>query len=905
MGLLAFRTTFSSAARRLLERPWRLPNLGIVPRMAISFAAVALLAGTANMIARESVHIIRTVTRSPEVQIVKQPRVERPQPAASRIAVSKIAEVQRSVERFEQAVRSRVEGDTPANNANYSAAKRTLQLAILAYKQNLAEPATDWPQQVAIYLERAQELIALADQRRQARTAYGDHARAIADRIRASLDGAWTIFGRVIARKSLLQLRGELDSIRRRSEGLTSGETLDSERTALLKQAEESLAETLKTGEASLSKSEGAEWFQAVSADFSGLVRSREFLEESNVGVISGEHQFIQLGSGLENRLELAAISAESAAPKDAPSPVHLQSLSPQPQPLVSELVETTSERSDPEAARLMATVTVAVMLVIIAISVFTVRSIVLPVRKLLGATRRLAGGQANVRVGRGGIKELDIVAQAFDQMSAQLESVKDAYRRQKENLEHQVTERTYKLQQLAHQDPLTSLPNRRHLSSLLQSALSRAGKAERFVGVYFLDIDNFKNINDSLGHVFGDRVLMSVANRLEESIDGVGFVARLGGDEFTLVYEDAHSVQELNDFGSRLTGAFHRSISVDDREISVSISVGASIFPEHEADADGLLRAADSALFRAKELGRNQLAVFTPELLATAATRFRLEQGLRLALERSELELAYQPEIDLARSDVGLVEALLRWRQPDGRLARAGEFLAVAEQSGLMPEINAWVLQAALEDASRWYHGSWPEARVAINISPRQLLDRLFVEQILKLLKQYRLPAKCIELELTESVLQTGPATIAALRVLQSHGFGIALDDFGTGYSSLTSLEQLPLSRLKLDRSLVSGIDSSARASAIARAIIELCAGLGLEVTAEGIERPEQFAWFAQSTSVLLQGFLLSDAMPFTEVLPFKASLGRRLQDLLLSVHAPARPHPVALVRDAKRRTV
>jgi EAL domain-containing protein (putative c-di-GMP-specific phosphodiesterase class I) len=249
------------------------------------------------------------------------------------------------------------------------------------------------------------------------------------------------------------------------------------------------------------------------------------------------------------------------------------------------------------------------------------------------------------------------------------------------------------------------------------------------------------------------------------------------------------------------------------------------------------------------------------------------------------------------------LVEALLRWRQPDGRLARAGEFLAVAEQSGLMPEINAWVLHAALEDASRWYHGCWPDTRVAINISPRQLLDRLFVEQILRLLQRYRLPAKCIELELTESVLQTGPATIAALRALQSHGFGIALDDFGTGYSSLTSLEQLPLSRLKLDRSLVSGIDSSARAGAIARAIIELCAGLGLAVTAEGIERPEQFAWFAQSTSVLLQGFLLSDAMPFSEVLPFKASLAHRLQDLLLSVHAAPRPHPIALVRDSKLR--
>jgi diguanylate cyclase (GGDEF)-like protein len=888
----------------MLKQAPGLPRLGIVPRMAISFAAVALLAGTANMIARESVHIIRTVTRLPERQILEQPIAAKP-PPVSRIAVSKIAEVQSAVERFGQTVRSRVGGDTAANSADYSEAKRVLQLEVLARKQNLTEPTADWPQRVSGYLERAQELIALADQRRHARAAYGAHAKSIADRISRSLDGAWTIFGRVIARKSLLRLRAELDLIRHRSEGLTSGETLDGEQMALLKQAEGSLAETLKTDQGSLSKSEGVEWFQSVAADFAGVVRAREFLESSNAGVNSSEHQFLELGSNLENEFERAAISAESPSepPRDSRLPAHLQPSSSQVPALVSERVETTSGRSDPEAARLMATVTVIVMLVIIAISVFTVRSIVLPVRKLINATRRLAGGEANVRVGRGGIKELDIVAQSFDQMSAQLETVTDAYRSQKENLERQVIERTDKLQQLAHQDPLTSLPNRRHLSSLLRGALDRARTAGRFVGVYFLDIDNFKNINDSLGHVFGDRVLMNVANRLEEAIDGVGFVARLGGDEFTLVYEAARSVQELNEFGLRLTSAFHKLICVDDREISISISVGASIFPEHEADADGLLRAADSALFRAKELGRNQLAVFTPELIATAATRFTLEQGLRLALERSEFELAYQPEINLARSDVGLVEALLRWRQPDGRLARAGEFLAVAEQAGLMPEINAWVLQAALEDASRWYHGGWPDARVAINISPRQLLDRLFVEEILRLLKRCRLPAKCIELELTESVLQTGPATIAALRALQSHGFGIALDDFGTGYSSLTSLEQLPLSRVKLDRSLVAGIDSSARASAIARAIIDLCAGLYLDVTAEGIERLAQFAWFAQNSSVLLQGFLLSDAMPFADVLPFKATLAHKLHDLLLSLPQPARPRPVGIVREAKRK--
>jgi EAL domain-containing protein (putative c-di-GMP-specific phosphodiesterase class I) len=344
--------------------------------------------------------------------------------------------------------------------------------------------------------------------------------------------------------------------------------------------------------------------------------------------------------------------------------------------------------------------------------------------------------------------------------------------------------------------------------------------------------------------------------------------------------------------------------LSVDDRELSVSVSIGVSVFPEHEIEPEELLRAADSALFRAKELGRNQLAVFTPELIAGAETRFTVEQGLRLALKREELELAYQPEVHLGNGEVNSVEALLRWRQPDGRLARPGEFLAIAEQSGLMPEINAWVLERAFRDVSCWHHGGWADARVAINISARQLVDRLFVESILRLLDKWRLPAKCIELELTESVLQTGPGTVAALRALRAQGFGIALDDFGTGYSSLTSLEQLPLSRVKLDAKLVAGIGSSPRATAIARAIIDLCTGLGLEVTAEGIERAEQFAWFANNSRISLQGFLFSEALEFCRVLPFKASFGGKLNDLRLSLPSPRRPTLLAPDPIASRAT-
>ncbi len=880
-----------------------LHRLGIMPRMVISFAAVALLAGTANMIARESVRIIRTVARSPEIQSVRL-QTPAPLPIIPQVTKSKMPAVLGAVERFAQASRSRANSNTAANNSDYTAARDTLKLAFRAYR-GAKEPAAAWAPPVPVYLGRGEELILLSDQRRQDRTAYGNHAKLIADRIRGALDGAWSVFGRVIAKKSLIELRSELDLIRQRCEGLIAGETLDGGHIAQLIDAETALSETLTKSQSSLSKSEGAEWFSAVAMDFAAMASLRESLQKSNEQFAINERRFIEMGRTLQVELASATLSAKNGIATDNSNGLHphaqpwLPSIAPTP-PV---LLETTVERTDPRAAKLMATVTMLVMLIIVAISVLTVRSVVLPVRRLIRATRQLADGQSNVRVGRGGIKELDIVAQAFDRMSVQLETMTDAYKTQQESLEHQVAERTYKLQQLAHQDPLTSLPNRRHLSALLSAAISRAQQTNRFVGVYFLDIDNFKNINDSLGHMFGDRVLMSVANRLEELVDGFGFVARLGGDEFTLVYEDADSAAAIREFGLLLANAFHKMVTVDDRDLSISVSVGASIFPEHKLEPEGLLLAADSALFLAKELGRNQLAVFTPELIASAAMRFTLEQGLRLALERSEFELAYQPEISVGRAEIGLVEALLRWRKPDGKLAKPGEFLAVAEQSGLMAEINSWVLHAALRDAATWHHGGWVDARVAINVSPRQLLDHLFVEKILFLLEKFRLPAKCIELELTESLLQTGSATIASLHVLQSHGFGIALDDFGTGYSSLTSLEQLPLSRVKLDRSLVSGIDLSARSAAIAAAIIELCAGLGLQVTAEGIERPEQFAWFASNPCILLQGFLLSDALPFDDVLPFKASVAGRLQDLLLSMPPSIRAGAAGVRKHSDRK--
>jgi EAL domain-containing protein (putative c-di-GMP-specific phosphodiesterase class I) len=349
-------------------------------------------------------------------------------------------------------------------------------------------------------------------------------------------------------------------------------------------------------------------------------------------------------------------------------------------------------------------------------------------------------------------------------------------------------------------------------------------------------------------------------------------------------VYERASGVEEIRNAGWNLVRAFQKPLNVDGRDLMMSISIGASFYPEHAQDAEALLRAADAALFRAKASGRSQLSIFSHELLEAAASRFTTEQGLRRAIERGEFELAFQPEVHAADLDVRLVEALLRWRMPDGRYATPGEFLAIAEESGLIMEISDWVLNSAIEAASRWHHTAWPDARVAINVSARQLLDSSFVDRVQELLRVHRVPARCIEIELTENILQTGTPTIDALRRLRACGIGIALDDFGTGYSSLSSLERLPLTRVKLDRSLIARIDESPRSLAIARAIITLCQSLGLEMTAEGVERPLQWSLLAGHPSMYVQGFLVAPPVLNGELLPLIATIPEHMQSLILS---------------------
>ncbi|HVF18162.1 MAG TPA: EAL domain-containing protein, partial [Steroidobacteraceae bacterium] len=278
----------------------------------------------------------------------------------------------------------------------------------------------------------------------------------------------------------------------------------------------------------------------------------------------------------------------------------------------------------------------------------------------------------------------------------------------------------------------------------------------------------------------------------------------------------------------------------------------------------------------------------FTPQLLEAASSRFKLEQSLRRAVERGEFDLVYQPQVCFESMRTHSVEALLRWHQPDGQVVLPGEFMEVAERSGVIMDISDWVLQSAVQTAAQWRASVWPDGCVAINVSAHQLLSGNFVERLQSLLSKYNLPPSYVEIELTENVLQTGARTIAALRELRELGVSIALDDFGTGYSSLTSLERLPLTRVKIDRSLLATIDKGARAPAIVRSIVGLSYSLGLQVTAEGVERLSQLGLLLADRGVQVQGFLVSRPLRAANVPSFVAGSRQLLEDLLVTAPMP-----------------
>jgi diguanylate cyclase (GGDEF)-like protein len=416
--------------------------------------------------------------------------------------------------------------------------------------------------------------------------------------------------------------------------------------------------------------------------------------------------------------------------------------------------------------------------------------------------------------------------------------------------------------------DALTGLPNRALLMDRLEQAIARAQRArEARFAVLFLDLDHFKTINDSLGHLAGDQLLVQIAQRLSECLRTIDTVARLGGDEFAIIVADLEDDDVASLVAERIQDALRAPFDIGGHRVFTSASVGITLSSDRYQRAEDFLREADTAMYRAKSLGRARHQFFDGHMHEQAMQRLRLESGVRRALEREEFVLHYQPIVSLAAGEVVGVEALIRWNHPERGLLAPAQFLDVAEESGLILPISEWVVRSACEQASFWLRDLSHPMRVSINLPPRQLKDPSLVKLITYHLARTGLPAWSLGLELIESsLIENREAIVDNLRQLRAMGAYIAVDDFGTGYSSLSYLKRLPIDALKIDRSFTLGIPSDVNDTAISSTIIAMARTLHLNVVAEGVETREQVEFLSEHGCQMAQGYLFSAAVPAQE---------------------------------------
>jgi diguanylate cyclase (GGDEF)-like protein/PAS domain S-box-containing protein len=415
----------------------------------------------------------------------------------------------------------------------------------------------------------------------------------------------------------------------------------------------------------------------------------------------------------------------------------------------------------------------------------------------------------------------------------------------------------------LAHHDPLTKLANRNRFQEEMDRALKRAERGERFA-VLCLDLDHFKQVNDTLGHAIGDQLLISAAQRIEACVRKTDTVARIGGDEFAIVQSGGELPIGSTSLAARLIESISKPYLIDGHQLAIGTSVGIAIAPEDGNDPETLLKNADLALYRAKTDGRGVFRLFEPEMDARMQARRKLELDLRNAVQLEEFEPYYQPLVDVGTQELTGFEALLRWRHPTRGLVPPLDFIPVAEEIGLMGQIGAWILKRACSDAVRWP----AHVRIAVNISAVQFKGRPLELDVITALGTSGLAASRLELEITESVLlENSEATIATLRKLRALGVRIAMDDFGTGYSSLSYLSSFPFDKIKLDRSFTKGAGVDANSQAIIRAVIGLGTSLGISTTAEGVETHAQLALLKSEGCHEVQGYLYSKPLPVEEI--------------------------------------
>jgi diguanylate cyclase (GGDEF)-like protein/PAS domain S-box-containing protein len=427
------------------------------------------------------------------------------------------------------------------------------------------------------------------------------------------------------------------------------------------------------------------------------------------------------------------------------------------------------------------------------------------------------------------------------------------------------------KLYNLAHHDNLTGLPNRILFIDRLRHAMALAQRQRKLVALLFVDLDRFKVINDTLGHPVGDKLLQAVARRLQTTVREVDSVARFGGDEYTIVLVNLAQAEDAQMVAGKVLASLAKPYQIDQHELYVTASTGISLYPQDSEEVDSLITKADIAMYRAKGLGGNRHITYEPSMDEHAHKRLVLENSLRKALEKEEFRLYYQPKVDIVTGSVTAMEALLRWQHPEFGLVAPGDFIPLAEETGLILPIGEWVLEKACLQNLTWQGQGLPKMRVAVNLSGHQLQQKNFLDIVKRVLVKTGLPAQYLELEITETVIMQNPEfVIEILKELQQLGAHISVDDFGTGYSSLAHLKRFSINTLKIDKSFVRDVTSNSTDAAIATAIIAMGNSLKLKVIAEGVETEGQFSFLQRSMCDEVQGYLVSRPMPADKVFEF-----------------------------------
>jgi diguanylate cyclase (GGDEF)-like protein len=425
----------------------------------------------------------------------------------------------------------------------------------------------------------------------------------------------------------------------------------------------------------------------------------------------------------------------------------------------------------------------------------------------------------------------------------------------------------TAQMMRLAEHDPLTGLPNQLLLKDRIEQAIARTRRDEGQFAVLFMDLDQFKHMNDTLGHLVGDKLLQSVAKRLQECVRTPDTVSRQGGDEFVLLLQDVNRPEDAAFTAKRILKSMANAHCIDGHELFIGASIGVSIYPSDGQDAQTLIKHADRAMYEAKAFGRHTYRFFRPQMNVRAKSRQSIEKDLRRACEGNELQLHYQPRIDLGTGAITGAEALLRWTHPTRGPISPARFISIAEDSSLILSIGAWVLREACAHARTWADEGLPNAVISVNISAIQLRNSNFLKDLFALIDETGMNPRNLELEVTEGILMQYAKLMAPiLKALEKKGIRVSVDDFGTSYSSMSYLQKTPLNALKIDRSLIRKVTTNSVNTAVVDAIIGMARSLHLRVVAEGVETAKELSYLKSRECDEAQGYYFSRPIPATE---------------------------------------